>query len=117
MLALDGQAIEDGFSKRTVGDLEFEEKTLLLGLLALCLAERADEVAGGVARGGVPGVDRDEDLLAKERRRLAGPDADAGEHPGNGGGEDGLKGEGGAVGGGEGGAVDVADVADRWLAG
>ena len=54
---------------------------------------------------------RYKDLLAEERGRLAGPDADTREQTGDGGGKDGLEGEGGAVGRGEGGAVDVADVA------
>jgi hypothetical protein len=108
VLAFDRQAIEDGFSKWAVGDLEFEE-TLLLGCLALCLAERVDEVASGVARGGVPGIDGDEDLLAKERVWMRGSRQETG------GDEDGLEGEGGDVGGGEGGTVDVAGVAGGWL--
>ena len=94
VLVLDRQAIENGLSKQMVGDLEFVEETLLLGLLALCLAECADEVAGRVVRGGVPSVNHDEDLLAKENGSLESVDLDVGEQHG----KDGWEGEACSVG-------------------
>ena len=65
VLALRRQTIQDRLAKGPVRYVELEQQALLLSLLALDLAECADEVALRVPRHAVPAVDRDEDLLAK----------------------------------------------------
>lgn len=48
-----------------------------------------------VPRGRIPSVDGDEDFLGEEGGGLTGAETDTGEETGDGGGEDGLEGEGG----------------------
>jgi hypothetical protein len=68
-------------------------------------------VAFGVARGRLPSVDGDEELLASERGRLPGAEADPGELALERGGEDVLRSERIEGRRAERGAIEVADVA------
>ena len=70
-IALPVRAIQDCLPKRPIRHLEFQQQVLLVRLFTPHYAQCTHKVTFRVARGDIPSIDGDEDLLANERGCLA----------------------------------------------